>query len=242
MKALLSILLTIVALSSCAKKQATIALANSIDNSDSTHIAPADSSSVSYLALGDSYTIGQSVTQNESFPYQLSAGLAQYGFKKPVIIAQTGWTTNNLINAINNSTVKNQQFDFVTLLIGVNDQYGGGNPADYKPVFIQVLNMAIKLAGGNKSHVIVLSIPDYGVTPYAGGNESTIGPQIDAFNAINQAESMNAGVRYVDITAISKMAVTDPSLITYDGLHPSAKMYALWVQKMLPEFIALLGK
>lgn len=241
MKALLLILFTTITLSSCAKKQATIALANTpVD--DSAFIPPVDTASVSYLALGDSYTIGQSVEQNDSFPYQLSASLIKYGFKKPVIIAQTGWTTNNLINAIDNSPAKNQQFDFVTLLIGVNDQYGGGIAENYRAGFISVLNTAIKLAKGNKSHVIVLSIPDYGVTPYAGGNDDIIGPQIDAFNNINRDESAKAGVRYIDITPISKLAATDASLITYDGLHPSAKMYALWVQKMLPEFITYQGK
>jgi len=190
--------------------------------------------SLSYLALGDSYTIGEAVPDTQSFPYQLAAQLhAQKVFvRKPTIIAVTGWTTDNLIAAIANSGLTGKKYDFVTLLIGVNDQYQGLSQDNYKVKFRRVLNSAITFAGGDKTRVFVLSIPDWGVTPFAGGRDSVIGPQIDQFNAINKSISTAAGVNYLDITAISRQAANDPALIAPDGLHPSGKMYALWVGEL----------
>lgn len=190
---------------------------------------------LSYLALGDSYTIGQSVTPAESFPYQLTAKLPGFKVTGPTIIAATGWITSQLIAAIKNSTINDKTYDFVTLLIGVNDQYGGYSQDNYRAKFVDVLTTAIKFAKGNNKHVFVLSIPDYGVTPFAHGNDAVIGPEIDQFNAINLEESNKAGVNYIDITPISKQAAFDGTLLAVDGLHPSAKMYDLWVQKLIPE-------
>ncbi|MDB5124313.1 MAG: GDSL-like Lipase/Acylhydrolase [Mucilaginibacter sp.] len=190
--------------------------------------------SLTYLALGDSYTIGEAVSQDQSFPYQLSHALIIDGLSvmHPVIIARTGWTADNLINAIAASSIINEKFDFVTLLIGVNDQFQGLSQDNYKVKFAQVLNTAINFAHGDTTRVFVLSIPDYGVTPFAGGNDSIIGPQIDQFNAINKSISQKAGVSYLDIIDISRQAANDPALIAPDGLHPSGKMYRLWIQRL----------
>jgi lysophospholipase L1-like esterase len=190
-----------------------------------------------YLALGDSYTIGESVSAEGSFPYQLAAELtkAKHPVSQPDIIATTGWTTDELINAINNSDKKDKKYDLVTLLIGVNNQYRGYNQETYRTEFIHLLNAAILHANGSKNHVFVLSIPDWGVTPYADSRDrSQIAKEINQFNAINKQETQKAGVAYIDITPISKQAANDPSLNAEDGLHPSAKMYCLWVRELLP--------
>ena len=176
-----------------------------------------------YLALGDSYTIGEAVPYNFSYPYQLWQALKQqkYNFAKPTIIPTTGWTTDELISAIaQNSGVQGKTYDMVTLLIGVNDQFQGLSQDNYKIKFQQVLNTAIQFANGNKTHVFVLSIPDYGVTPFAGGNDSMIGPLIDQFNALNKSISLAAGVNYLDITGISRQAATDPTLNSTGWLTP----------------------
>ena len=136
------------------------------------------------------------------------------------------------INDSNNIKYKN--YYFVTLLIVFNNNYGGYRHANYRLKFVQVLNTAVKFAKGNQKHVFVLSIPDYGVTPYAHGDDGKIGPEIDQFNAINLEESKKAGVNYIDITPISKEAAFDLTLLANDGLHPSAKMYNMWVQKLVP--------
>jgi len=229
-----TLLLSFFALTGCAKKGTEIQAVIAMTPKDTTIIAVSDS--LNYLALGDSYTIGEAVPEVQSFPYQLCRTLDsnKLATKNPTIIAVTGWTTDNLISAINNSGLQGKKYDFVTLLIGVNDQYQGLSQDNYRIRFQQVLNTAIQFVGGNKNRVFVLSIPDYGVTPFANGNDAIIGPQIDQFNAINRSISQNTGVNYLDITGISRMAATDPSLIAVDGLHPSAKMYALWVEKLSP--------
>jgi len=239
-KQLQVVLVLLTAISGCTKKAATMPAATD----HKTTITKMTTDSLTYLALGDSYTIGEAVLQSQSFPYQLGSGLtfASVPVAHPTIIATTGWTTDNLINAIANSGTGNKKYDFVTLLIGVNDQFQGLSQNNYQVKFAQVLNTAISFANGDTSRVFVLSIPDYGVTPFAGGNDSVIGPQIDQFNAINKAESMKAGVHYLDITGISRQAATDPSLIAPDGLHPSGKMYGLWVQKLEPLIAARLKK
>ncbi|HTD98626.1 MAG TPA: SGNH/GDSL hydrolase family protein [Mucilaginibacter sp.] len=241
MRLLFSIIFTITALSGCAKKGDDNNTPVTIDmnNKDTTTVA---ADSLSYLALGDSYTIGEAVPASESFPHQLSIGLTlqKHPIKTPKIIAVTGWTTDNLISAIDRSGLTGKKYDFVTLLIGVNDQFQHVSQDNYKIKFAQVLNTAITFANGDKTRVFVLSIPDYGVTPFAGGNEASIGPEIDQFNAINKDISTKAGVNYLDITGISRQAATDPSLIANDGLHPSPKMYQLWVEQLLPMITAKL--
>jgi lysophospholipase L1-like esterase len=194
-----------------------------------------------YLALGDSYTIGESVPYESNFPNQLSKQLSNV--KSPTIIARTGWTTGELIEAINNSDIQVKKYDIVTLLIGVNNQYRGQSKDIYRTEFVQLLNTAIDFSGNNKAHVFVVSIPDWGVTPFAAGRDRPqIAAEIDAFNAINKQESDKLGVAYVNITPISKQAGTDASLNADDGLHPSAKMYGLWVGELLPAVNKQLGK
>jgi len=188
----------------------------------------------SYLALGDSYTIGQSVTASENFPNQTVQLLNQqnYNFKSPEILATTGWTTDELQTNINNHTFT-PPYDFVSLLIGVNNQYRGRSVENYKPEFESLLKQAIQFAGGNASRVIVVSIPDWGVTPFANGRDrAQIAKEIDDYNAANKYISVIYKVNYIDITPGSREAATDLSLVAGDGLHPSAKEYARWAQKV----------
>jgi lysophospholipase L1-like esterase len=229
MKTLFLILLSLSTLTACTKTESM----------PSANLTPPPVVSIkdtlSYLALGDSYTIGESIPAQQAFPYLLASQLPGHKVIAPIIIARTGWTTPQLIAAIDaNDNVKGKTYDIVTLLIGVNDQYDGGSQADYRIKFIQVLNMAIKFAKSNKNHVFVLSIPDYGVTPFAKSDGARIGKEIDEFNDINRQESANAGVNYIDITDISKQAANNPSLIADDGLHPSVVMYQAWVEKLKP--------
>ncbi|MCR8558426.1 SGNH/GDSL hydrolase family protein [Mucilaginibacter sp. BJC16-A38] len=242
MKILQIILIAVTALSGCTKKAIVPA---PVVKTDTTVTTKPMTTPVTYLALGDSYTIGQSVPQIQSFPYQLVSLLNYYQFnvQKPDIIATTGWTTDDLISAISRSDFKDNKYDFVTLLIGVNDQHEYQSKDNYRTKFAQVLQTAINFAKGDASRVFVLSIPDYGVTPYGNGGESIIGPDIDAFNAINREETAKAHVlSYIDITAISRLAATNPSLIADDGLHPSAQMYQMWVQALEPSVKARLEK
>jgi len=160
----------------------------------------------------------------------------------PDIIAVTGWTTDELISAITSSDFKDKKYDFVTLLIGVNDQYQKQSKDNYRIKFTQVLRTAINFAKGDSSKVFVLSIPDWGVTPFAGGREGEIGPDIDLFNDINREETAKAHVTYINITAISRRAAIDKTLIADDGLHPSGAMYQLWVQELEPSVKLILEK
>lgn len=197
--------------------------------------------SFQYLALGDSYTIGESVEEAERFPNQLASMLEDEGLTVGVtIIARTGWTTNELWEGIQASTVK-PPYDLVSLLIGVNNQYRGYDIKKYREEFIFLLGKAIEYAGGDATRVIVFSIPDWGVTPFAAGRDTTkIATEIDAFNQVNLEESQKAGVDYVDVTPVSRRAVDDKSLIASDGLHPSGSMYAQWAQLALPIALEIL--
>ncbi len=183
-----------------------------------------------YLALGDSYTIGQSVDSSQRYPAQTALWLSNNGITlKPIqYIATTGWTTIDLQNAI---TSVNPQgpFDIVSLLIGVNDQYRGYDTGGYTIRFTQLLQKSIQLAGNKPNHVFVLSIPDYSVTPFANGsNKMQISKQIDNFNSINKRITANFNCNYLYITDSTRLAATDASLIAYDGLHPSGKEYKVW--------------
>ena len=184
-----------------------------------------------YLALGDSYTIGQSVAAAERFPAQTINILSKdsINFNVPEYIAQTGWTTRNLISAVNTMPPLKTSYDFVTLLIGVNNQYQGRSQAEYATEFTELLNTAIQYAGNRTKRVAVLSIPDWGVTPFANGRDrALIALQIDSFNVINKQIALARGVNYIDITASTRMAATDPTLIATDGLHPSGNEYSKW--------------
>jgi lysophospholipase L1-like esterase len=187
------------------------------------------------LCLGDSYTIGESVPVAERWPVQLAEVLRERGMDvaDPVIIAKTGWTTDELNEAIDEADPQGP-FDLVTLLIGVNNQYRGRSAEEYRREFRGLLARAIGFTGGRADRVLVLSIPDWGVTPYAADRDrQQISREIDAFNAINREETGKAGARYVDITPISREAVSQPALIAEDGLHPSGGMYRRWVEAVL---------
>jgi lysophospholipase L1-like esterase len=189
-----------------------------------------------YLALGDSYTIGASVALSERFPQQTSVLLNTIGIslQAPFYIATSGWTTANLLYAIEQQN-PTPGFDVVSLLIGVNNQYQGRDTAEYRAQFTQCLQKAIVLAGNRKNRVFVLSIPDYSVTPFAKGLDRTrIAREIDGFNRINKSVSDSAGITWIEITSGSREALTDRSLIASDSLHFSGKEYAKWAAKLAP--------
>ena len=193
---------------------------------------------LSFLALGDSYTIGEAVAENERWPNQLATELSKRGLPvaKPVIIATTGWRTDELKNAIEIANLK-PEFDFVSLLIGVNNQYQGKPAEEYAIEFEELLRTAIRLAQGDNQQVFVLSIPDYGFTPFGSEKKESISKQIDEFNSINKKIAEAYRVDYYNITDITRQGLDDPSLIASDGLHPSGKMYTLWVQRLLQGFV-----
>lgn len=192
--------------------------------------------SKTYLALGDSYTIGQSVSVNDRFP-NVTADILKaqgIGVAAPQIIATTGWTTRNLLDALNAAPPKNN-FSVVSLLIGVNNQYQHKSIDEYKTEFTELLNRSIQYAANKPTHVFVLSIPDYSVTPYAQGSDTAmIAREIDQFNAVNKTISLQLGVNYLDITPISRQAKNDRTLIANDGLHPSGIQYKKWADLLAP--------
>jgi lysophospholipase L1-like esterase len=194
------------------------------------------------LSLGDSYTIGESVDSAARWPVQLAEALRKYGLSvaDPVIVARTGWTTSDLQAGIRQTDPKGE-YDLVTLLIGVNNQYRGGELAEYRTQLRSLLQQSIGFAGGNPQQVVVISIPDWGVTPFAEGlDRKRIRDEIDAFNAVNRQEAEAVGSVYVDITPESRRAAQVPDLIAGDSLHPSGKMYASWVDLMLPAILGIL--
>ena len=197
------------------------------------------------LALGDSYSIGEGVPPGERWPVRLALLLRGEGLQAgdPEIIARTGWTTAELAAAVDAADPRGP-FDLVSLLIGVNDQYRGGRPADYRPAFRLLLERAAGLAGGQPGRVLVLSIPDWSVTPFARDRDrAAIAASIDLFNAVNREETLGLGARYVDVTGSSRRAGGPgaESLLAADGLHPSGDLYAEWAGLVLPHALAALG-
>src|SRR4051794_32339220 len=187
-----------------------------------------------YLALGDSYTIGEGVPLHEGFPYQVVQLLRNKSLHihAPEIVANTGWTTLELAEHILH-TKFNESYDFVTLLIGVNNQYRGLNAEDYKNDFEFLLKKALHFADDKNDHVIVLSMPDWSVTPFAREKDNKkIMEEIDILNGINAVIAKQNKVNCIDITTGSREAGNDPTLITVDGLHPSGKEYAKWAEQI----------
>lgn len=208
------------------------------DNSSNLNL-PITVKKIKLLALGDSYTIGQSVCETCRFPVQLQDSLRN-SIKEDEqidlrIIAQTGWTTSNLKSAIANENLKSE-FDFVTLLIGVNNQYQNKPFSVYETEFPELLQTAIQLAKGNSNRVMVVSIPDYAFTPFgqSNSNPTTISNQLINYNqfAKNHAESL--GVSFVNITDITQLGLEQPNLVASDGLHPSELAYSKFVERILP--------
>ncbi len=200
-------------------------------------------SPIHILFLGDSYTIGTGVAFSENWPTQILDILNSNGtsVEEYRIIAQNGWTTADLADAVERAELENS-YDLVTMLIGVNNQFRGYSFDKYQLEFRELLEQAVAFAEGDPTKVIVISIPDWGATPFAAGRDrEEISSQIDAFNAINQSEADAAGVHYVDVTAISRQAADDPMLLAPDELHPSPKMYAQWVDIIMPVAIQVLS-
>ena len=188
----------------------------------------------SYLALGDSYTIGESVKESNRWPVQLYESL-NGKLSYPKIIAKSGWTTDELLDTLNKTKIK--KYDFVSLLIGVNNQYRGKSLKKFKKDFNELLNRSITYSGGKNERVFVVSIPDWGVTPFADNkNRNIIEREINKFNKVIFKECLKNDIKFFNVTEISRKALFDISLIAKDGLHPSKKMYKQWVEIIKPHF------
>lgn len=188
-----------------------------------------------YLALGDSYTIGEDVPAHARWPLQLVEKLRKHGvaIDDPRIVAVTGWTTDELSAGMDQADLASE-YDLVTLLIGVNNQYRGRAAGEYRTQFHTLLLRAIALAGHRPERVVVVSIPDWGVTAFghaSGRNLAQIAHELDVFNAIARDEAIRAGARFVNITGISR---THPWFVAPDGLHPSSAQYTLWTDAIEP--------
>jgi lysophospholipase L1-like esterase len=201
---------------------------------------PATDRPLRFLALGDSYTVGEGVGAADTWPGILVYRLRNEGrsAEDPVVIARTGWTTGELLEGIAAAHLE-RDFDLVSLLAGVNNQYRGQSAETYRVEFRSLLNLAIRFAAGRAGNTLVLSIPDWGATPFADGKDRVaIGREIDVFNSVNREEAGRTGAHYVDVTPSSRRAIEDPVLITGDGLHPSGKMYSAWVDLIMKELFS----
>lgn len=196
-----------------------------------------------YLALGDSYTIGEAVVPRLRFPVQLANLLATRGKRvdEPVTIARTGWTASELMAAVEADPPEGE-FSLVTLLVGVNDQYRARDAAEYREDFREMLQKAISFASGSApSRVVVVSIPDWGLMPYAEGRDrAAIAAEIDRFNEVAREEADRAGARWVDVTTFSRSVSHREPMIASDGLHPSGMMYSEWARLILPQALQAL--
>jgi lysophospholipase L1-like esterase len=204
-----------------------------------------DTPALSYLALGDSYTIGEGVAPIDRWPMQLAARLRAdgIGIADPHVVAATGWTTDELDAAID--AARPGQFDFVSLLIGVNNQYRGRPLDEYRTQFAALLERAVAFAHGRGDRVLVLSIPDWGATNFgatSGRDTGAIARELDAYNAAARAICDARGVAFVDITALSRRHGAAEAMLVDDGLHPSRAMYALWTDAALPVALRLLAR
>ncbi len=202
----------------------------------------ADTGTKRYLALGDSYTIGQSVAATDRFPAQTVAQLRSKGIRMhdPEYIATTGWTTSNLLNALHTQNPQGP-YDAVSLLIGVNDQYQTHDTTNYRSRFTQLLTQAIVLAGNRTARVFVVSIPDYSATPFvATSNKAQVSKELDWFNNINKQVALQYHIVYIDITPSSREAATNTALIASDSLHPSGLEYKKWADLLSAKMMEVL--
>lgn len=197
-----------------------------------------------YLALGDSYTIGTAIGRDSAYAALLGDSLETAFSADSVeyqVIAKNGWTTADLKNGIS-LAAPDSSFDIVTLLIGVNNQYQGRSISEYEGEFQDLVLQAVALAGGAQARVVVISIPDWGVSPAGAANRSQVAAQIDAFNAAQKAICDSLGISFVDITTLSRNGLNDSDLIARDGLHFSHKMHQLWMRKIYPLWYAKLSQ
>ncbi len=194
-----------------------------------------------YLALGDSYTIGEQAPVYDNFPYQTVQLLRKAGmsFAAPEIVAKTGWTTDELMQGMDAQHLL-PGYDWVSLLIGVNNQYRNRTVENYRPEFSMLLDRAIQLAGNRKERVFVLSIPDWGVTPFAEGRDRhEIAQAIDAYNAAAQEICASNQICFIDITEQQRSHVADPEYLTEDKLHHSGKEYRGWAEKLAASILSV---
>ena len=222
-----------------------LAACSGSQNPENDPVTETPQPTLKYLALGDSYTIGESVCSSCRFPEQLKAQLSQ-SLGKSIslqVIATTGWTTSNLLGAVSAQNPSADQ-DLVTLLIGVNNQYQHQPFARYETEFPQLLQKAIALAKGDKRRVIVVSIPDYAYTPFGQNsvNPAMISTEINQYNAFAESYSAQQGVAFINITDITRQGLEQPQLVASDGLHPSQSAYAKFVERILPMALAALGQ
>ena len=239
---------------SCSVENAATDIKNAANIIDSATQSPTETipivktreNTIQYLALGDSYTIGQSVCEKCTFPAQLKNSLQNTNFKNTFslkIIAQTGWTTTNLIAATSNENLT-PNYDLVTLLIGVNNQFQGQSFSLYEKEFPELVTTSIALAKGDKSKIIVVSIPDYAYTP-AGqgfGNTSRISEEINKYNEFARKYCQEKSIPFISVTEITRGGISDKDLVASDGLHPSEKAYRLFVERIAPLAAILLNK
>lgn len=229
MKYLLGFISAIILFSGCETESPTPLITNDnqvVDNCQG----------IEYLALGDSYTIGQAVIEEKRWPNILSRWLVDGGTEvcRTRIIAQTGWTTGNLLEALSEQTI-DTDYELVSLLIGVNNQYQGRSLEEYKSELRTLLDKSINYANGDTSAVFILSIPDYGYTPFGEYNQENISREIDMFNEAKKMIVEEYGIQFFYITDISRQGLQEPSLVAEDGLHPSGEQYELWVEKIISD-------
>ena len=192
----------------------------------------------SFLALGDSYTIGEGVSFAEAFPALLIQKLKekQLEYETPNVVAKTGWTTGELMEALEEANIQ-RNFDLVTLLIGVNNQYRGLSLEEYRTELRELLQRALIFASNKRENVRVISIPDWGVSPFASNRDrALISKEIDAFNAVKREETEALNILFIDITEISRTALNKDQYFAPDGLHFSKEMHLLWVEELLKTF------
>lgn len=191
-----------------------------------------------FLALGDSYTIGEGVCARHRWPQQVVEALRGEGehIDDPQIIAVTGWTTDELATGMR-AVALTPPYDIVSLSIGVNNQFRGRDVEEYRTQLSELLQRAVHLAGDRPRQVMVVSIPDWGVTRFArehGHDPAAVGASLDVFNAIAREETLHAGAHWADVTVLSRACGDEDGMLAEDGLHPSGEQYAMWTQRLLP--------
>jgi lysophospholipase L1-like esterase len=216
-----------------------VSCSNSKESIQISHKETIQKEGLSYLALGDSYTIGESVDENYRWPVLLANELNEQGIstQAPVIIAKTGWRTDELIAALKQHEF-DEKYDIISILIGVNNQYQGKDLATYKSDLVTLVELATNYSKRGKAGIFAFSIPDYGVTPFAAKDEKRISEEIAVWNSAYKTVMEKLGIQFYDITPISIEAKDDKSLIAKDELHPSEKMYKVWVNKYANSIIS----